>query len=362
MLPLPMTRSDMRALPVLASKERELTLCVYCPKLCRAACPVSNAEPREALIPWGKMSTAYFLARGDVPIDEDHAATAWACTGCMACRERCDHHNDVATTLGTARAALFEKGVAPEAAKKVAADFPKHVEETARANRELAARNAAHVSDAGTPFVVGCGYARELPDEADAWLVATAKLLGGPVKPLSSCCGMPAYMAGDVAAGNAAQAALLAEVGAAERVVVADPGCAFALRERLGDRLVLAIDLAADALPRLAPSGARDVVYHDPCKLGRGLGRYEQPRAILSRILGHAPGEMDERRSMAACSGAGGLLPVTMPETSRAIAKARVDAAGGRAIVTACASSLRAFRAAGASAEDLGAWIAKSLP
>ena len=42
-----------RALPVLSSRERELELCAYCPKLCRAACPVSNAEPKETLIPWG---------------------------------------------------------------------------------------------------------------------------------------------------------------------------------------------------------------------------------------------------------------------------------------------------------------------
>ena len=101
----------MRALPVLAPAKKALELCVYCPKLCRAACPVSNAEPSETLIPWGKMSTAYFLARGDVPLDEAHAAPAWACTGCGACSKRCDHENDVGGTLLSVRAALFAKGV-----------------------------------------------------------------------------------------------------------------------------------------------------------------------------------------------------------------------------------------------------------
>ena len=38
-------------------------------------------------------------ARGDAPGDVPHASTAWACTGCHACRERCDHENGVAPTL-----------------------------------------------------------------------------------------------------------------------------------------------------------------------------------------------------------------------------------------------------------------------
>ncbi len=55
---------------------------------------------------------------------------------------------------------------------------------------------------------------------------------------------------------------------------------------------------------------------------------YEAPRAVLGRLLGRAPDEFDEHREWAACSGAGGLLPSTMPETSRDIAQARLDAHG----------------------------------
>ena len=49
-------------LPMLAESKVALETCTYCPKLCRTVCPVSNAEPREALTPWGKMSSAYHLA------------------------------------------------------------------------------------------------------------------------------------------------------------------------------------------------------------------------------------------------------------------------------------------------------------
>src|SRR5690242_20582094 len=91
-------------LPLLDEQTAALETCGYCPKLCRAACPVSDAEPRDSLTPWGKMSMAWLAQRGDVEADSDLAATAWACTGCYACRERCDHRNEVAHTLGMARA------------------------------------------------------------------------------------------------------------------------------------------------------------------------------------------------------------------------------------------------------------------
>src|SRR5277367_1945916 len=111
-----MARPDdrpLRRLPTLEAKKATLETCVFCPKLCRSACPVSNADTRETVTPWGKMSLSYFAAHGDVPLDASFAAPAWACTGCMACRESCDHRNDVASTLFDARAAMMDAGVAP---------------------------------------------------------------------------------------------------------------------------------------------------------------------------------------------------------------------------------------------------------
>jgi Fe-S oxidoreductase len=111
------------------------------------------------------------------------------------------------------------------------------------------------------------------------------------------------------------------------------------------------VERAARALGELSVvdgAGADGPVrYHDPCQLGRGLGVYDAPRAVLTRALGRAPDEFPARRERAACSGAGGLLPATMPATSDAITDARLAehaAAGGGRIVTACASSLASFR------------------
>ena len=84
----------------------------------------------------------------------------------------------------------------------------------------------------------------------------------------------------------------------------------------------------------------------------------------MKRVLGTPPLEFPMRRERAECSGAGGLLPLTMPDTSKAIAAKRVadhDHAGGGEVVSACASSILRFRTAGAHASDLMTWVARAL-
>jgi Fe-S oxidoreductase len=362
----------MRSLPVLEPHRETLEKCVFCPKLCRSACPVSNAEPRETITPWGKMSMSYFAAHGDVAMDASHARPAWACTGCLACRESCDHRNDVAATLYTAREGFVGKGVAPAPATRAAARFPAHTRATRQAVQELAAHPSVR-ADASTALLVGCAYARALPDEAHACVDAAAGLVGGPVALVSGCCGLPLLHAGD-GAGFKRQAALVAGETSGKRVLVADAGCAMALRvhyPRVGVAMdadvELLVETAARSIHRLGrrrEAASGPVRYHDSCQLGRGLGVYDAPRAILRKALGRAPEEFDTRREKATCSGAGGLLPQTMPDVSRAIAAARLaehERDGGGRIVTACASSLLAFRRRGAHAEDLHTWIARAL-
>jgi Fe-S oxidoreductase len=372
-----MARPDdrpLKKLPTLAPSKDALEKCVFCPKLCRSACPVSNADERETVTPWGKMSMAYFTARGDVPMEASYAAPAWACTGCYACRESCDHRNDVASTLLKARAGLVEQKVAPEAASRAIARFAAHQDATRKGVRELASHKAAR-SDSRDALLVGCSYVRGATRESMHAIDAASALVRGPVALTEACCGLPLLLAGD-AKGFARQAEIFArETKRAERLLVADAGCAMALRVRypeIGVRLEASVELVVEvaareieslsAIPDLPKN--EPVRYHDPCQLGRGLGVYEAPRAVLTRALGRAPDEFDTRRERASCSGGGGLLPATMPDVARDIAHARVREhakSGGGRIVTACASSLLSFRRRTRSpVDDVMTWIARA--
>ncbi|EYF06714.1 (Fe-S)-binding protein [Chondromyces apiculatus] len=383
-------------LPLLEPSQAQLEKCVYCPKLCRAACPVSEVEANESVTPWGKMSMAYFAARGDVPIDAHHGEPAWACSNCYACTARCNHRNNVSSVLTDARADLFTRGAAPEAAQAVSRQFQARAEslrqlvesvesEHRRAHHGHGAR--ASTEGGALSVLVGCGYTRHAPEVARDALGAIETLLGAPARAVRACCGQPLLYAGDRRGFADAARVLAAEVNASAgpaeplrgsrspkdtpRFVVVDPGCARTLLvdyARVGVDLpapTLFVDLAHGALERLDQSvSTLRARYHDPCQLGRGLNRYDEPRAILKQILGRQPEEFGYTREHAECSGAGGLLPVTRPATSAAIADRRLEehrTLGGGLLVTHCAQSLRRFRQSGEQAEDLVSLVAAAI-
>src|SRR5262245_6086208 len=176
----------LRRLPQLASRKATLERCVFCPKLCRSACPVSNAEPRETLIPWGKMSMAYFVGNDSVPFEASYAAPAWACTGCFACRESCDQQKDVTGTLLVDRGGMMAGGLGPAAAVRAVERFERHAE-AHRARVKAALPQVA--SRQG--LLVGCAYHRSGAEvAAEAHRVARA-VTAGEIAAVSSCCGLP---------------------------------------------------------------------------------------------------------------------------------------------------------------------------
>lgn len=372
-----MSRPDdrpLRRLPQLEARKATLERCVFCPKLCRSACPVSNADVRETVTPWGKMSMTYFAANESVELAPAFAAPAWACTGCFACREACDHKNDVAGTLFEARSALRAANVAPEAATKALAKFDATEAILQSRMTELAALPEVDPA-ADTAVLVGCAYAKHAPTETRDAVRAVAKLAGGKVALVDVCCGAPLLHAGDKPRFRQQGEMLAKVVEHKAELVVVDAGCASTIRVHhaaAGVAFVAPVvhfaELAARELGRVERvSGLFEdgpVRYHDPCQLGRGLGIYDAPRAVLGRALGRTPDEFARSRDYAQCSGAGGLLPITMPEVSSEIARQRLadhERAGGGTVVTACASSARRFRSQGARVVDLVTVVARAL-
>lgn len=365
-------------LPLLERRKPELETCAFCPKLSRAVCPVSNADGKETTTPWGKMSAAYLISRGAVEPTAEQAWPPWACTGCFACKRSCELSNDVAGTLLDARADFMSAGLAPEAAKAVVV---RHHDRVAESDRALAAvveraraRGARVVEGAPTRVMVGCMSARtsrEGDDVAADVLVAASKLLG-EIGVVTGCCGSPLRSAGDRDGFVGAAQSMRDRLAGAKHVVVADAGCAHTMLHRYPEVSVTLtphvrhfVELVEEHLPRLSRMQLDGPVrYHDACHLGRGLGLYEPPRAVLAAILGRAPDEFARRRDGATCAGGGGLVPVTAPDTARTIAETRVGQhreEGGGAIVTTCASSRKMFAKAGAEVHDLATLVARAL-
>jgi len=119
--PRPTTRSPRRA-PTLGHHGASYELCLYCPSLCRHACPVATAEGSDTLAPQRLMALADHLREGRLQVTPDIAMTLHACSGCGACTAACQYDNPVADALVEARASLMEAGHSPVPASTI--DIP----------------------------------------------------------------------------------------------------------------------------------------------------------------------------------------------------------------------------------------------
>ena len=100
----------------------------------------------------------------------------------------------------------------------------------------------------------------------------------------------------------------------------------------------LIAQLIAERRLKLA-RGHRQVIYHEPCYLGRHNGEYEAPRQILAAVCEDAPLEFALSREKAMCCGAGGARMFMEETIGRRINVTRVEQALTRApaiIASAC--------------------------
>jgi Fe-S oxidoreductase len=349
--------------------------CTYCPKMCRFACPVAEATKRETHTPWGMMTLLNLAAGGRAPTED--ASSWWACSGCLRCRTYCVHENDVPHALYAARAAAFAAGAAPAACAEVADAF--RARGCAEPGDLRAAVDALPPGDptSRTLLFAGCEAAlREPGDARDA--VAAAQALGAPValhtgEPL--CCGLDLLEAGAREEFRTHARWMRKVLRGAGAVVALSARCAHALRVRyaeVGEPLTVPVLHVTTYLRPLVEHAARTaprpklpgpVTYHDPCMLGRGLGEYDAPRAILRAVCEGGAAEPPRTREASDCCGASGLLPRTMPDAAREMARRRAEelSAGGRPVATASASCRGALAGAGAETSDVVNLVARWL-
>jgi len=117
---------------------------------------------------------------------------------------------------------------------------------------------------------------------------------------------------------------------------------------------VLIVELFAEMIRsgRLVPDVPVDraITYHDPCRLNKRKGIWQEPREVLRAIPGLRFEDVDRVTQWSYCSGAGGGLAVEKPELTAAISARRLSHAGRLdvdTLVSACPWSERPLTEAG---------------
>ncbi len=345
--------------------ETSLSYCTYCPKLCRHTCPVSNAEAKETLTPRDKMATMRLIARGEVARSVEQTEPLYGCTGCGACTDFCLHKVEPGQALLRGRADAERDGRGHPALRELVPRF------TARSTRAAAEMRACvprgkRPSEAQIAFFAGC----DAPTLGPTMLVLCERIGAEYVVVADGehgCAGYPLFAAGLFDAFRLHAERIARQLSGYARVVVNCPSCAWAMRTQyraFGVPLQPTIEHSTEFLEGFVerlpinPSYRRRrgaAFYQDPCYLGRWLGVYEAPRRLAAKAL-ESLREFSRAKNEAECSGGGGLLPTTMPDTARAIAEHRLDEvrqAKVGTVVTACPTCKRQLARPDVEAIDL---------
>jgi Fe-S oxidoreductase len=83
--------------------------------------------------------------------------------------------------------------------------------------------------------------------------------------------------------------------------------------------------------------GPLRVTYHDPCRLGRHMGVYDEPRELIRKVPGVQLVEMEENREEAQCCGVAAMM--NCDQASRQLRRRRLDQVvetGADVLVTTC--------------------------
>jgi len=338
-----------------------LSYCTFCPKLCRHTCPVSNAEARETLTPRDKMATMRLLARAEVPRTVEQTEPLYGCTGCGACTDFCLLNVEPGQALFRGRADAEREGRGHPELRDFLPRFAAH-------STHAAARAREHVPQGKRPteaqiaFFAGC----EAPDLGPTML-ALCERIGAEYVSVADgehgCAGYPLLAAGQFDAFRLHAERMARQLAGYVRVVVHCPACVWAMRTQyraFGVPLTSTVEHTSEFLEgfieRLPIARQRGTAfYQDPCYLGRWLGVYDAPRRLAGKALAELR-EFSRARNQAECSGGGGLLPTTMPDTARAIAEHRlreVREAKVSTVVTACSTCKRMLAREDVKAVDL---------
>jgi len=317
--------------------------------MCRFACPVAHQEARETVTPWGLMSLLRLAAEDHIPFDEAVVDVLARCTGCLRCQTACLHDNDVPRAMFEGRALARARGLEVWSAGEM---------------------GVAH----DLPSGAWLGFAAEAPIGfyAPAWnpareervrrLAAIFTAIGEPVQWIELSYGVSAYdllASGHEPLFRDRAAQLAKRFSGFAQVITDDEGLVATSRQPGWNKpwnqhdvtLVHWTEFVASRLEALGAGPEpepRRFAYHDGCRLGRGAGVYDAPRAILSWATGVDPVELVEARDQASCCGQGAGYSDAAPTHATGLARDILRVAtevGAEVLVSAsdpCATHLKA--------------------
>lgn len=288
------------------------------------------------------------------------------CTTCSLCEDNCGVITDHLKIIALIKDELRKRGHTDSVLETVLNNIltmnnPYGYEHEKR-NTGVQSNDTAVSASASLLYFVGCVSAydqKEVPQTFSTILRksnCTYTLLSDEV-----CCGSPLFFSGMLDRAREymqRNVEMIVKTGITD-VVASCPTCVLMFTryypELLGSPLPFTMYHTTQYIQKLfaekkitlhAVEGIHNVIYHDSCHLGRGLGIFDEPRELIQMIPGVKLHEFEFNRENNQCCGGGGMIPVVDQEFSQQVGIERINAITQPvdALVTACPNCKKTLR------------------
>jgi heterodisulfide reductase subunit D len=328
---------------------QSLELCDEC-GACLEVCPTYKATKNNNFSPIGRIGAAGKILQGK-EVTPEAIESIYSCPECHLCTGVCPYEIDVAEAVIQSRIELVNRGVAPLERQKAIIEGIQKLGNAV--NGDPSKRldwlpEGLPTHESSTLLYIGCLASYMVKDAAISSYRLLKKLgVDFMILPDEGCCGIYYHEVGktDLAREKFRENTdRFRELGI-KRIITTCGGCYHAFK-RLYPRLLGDMDFEVLHIIQLLPSLLKErgvktgqkegeITYHDPCRLGRLGGFYDEPREAME-LCGVKVNELPQNRENGLCCGAGGAVRSVYRDLSLKLASDILDQAPTDQLVTTC--------------------------
>jgi heterodisulfide reductase subunit D len=284
-------------------------------------CPPYFKYKFQSYRPTGRASIITSLASGKLDLTSELSKNTYSCTLCGSCDEICSE--DKTPAFRALRRELVKAGKGPlESSRRI----DENIDKTSnvfggKSERKTTWSKGFDLPRRGeTLYFAGCfnSYVSPEVSKATASLLKKARVNIAYLGEDEVCCGNHPFLDGQAELGEKQASLLLSAIDkcGAKTVVTSCSSCYRVFKndyeEKFG-KLPFEVFHITEYLWKLIENKQllfrkeihKKVSYHDPCSLGRGFRKFEEPRGIIKAISGIEYVEMQNNRAWSWCCGGG---------------------------------------------------------
>ncbi len=343
-------------------KKNRAFLCLECGK-CTAVCPISSHN--QSFSPRRMVADGMFYGAEDLLEDN----LLWSCLTCQLCSQRCPVDVRFSEYMRDIRAEAVKKGNWGTPSHSGALHYIMEInaspdikpDRTGWISKDLKVNPKGDIL-----YFVGCipyyqdFFAKDFDFTPNSIAIDTVKILNHiGIEPVvmdsERCCGHDLYWLGMLDKFDNLGKINLQEIEntGAKTVITSCPECALVLKKLYPERLGKSgfevkhiTEVVAENIKKFKfKSQDKEVAFQDPCRLGRYLNVYDQPRESLQALPGVNFHEVAHNKRGAICCGTTNWM--NCDAVSKQIQRSRLTEAkdaGADVMVTACPKCQIHFR------------------